>query len=297
MNSTLLRKVVGAEARIANCSLVFLCAAMLAVCCCTAVAQNLPASSVGGDTAPRKQPGVRATGYLPIGASDYISMIPPYPVSQSLADDADVAEVRQWQQTGDVRWKLAQADAQVSYERFAEAYGSAINTTATPLLVHLLDRVEANLSMVMGSAKIFYNRPRPYQRFQMNRVCGFDSAPVAETSPKSGNSYPSGHATFGWSVAMILAHVAPERAQVILARGREYGESRMVCGVHFPSDVHAGEILVSTVFGRIQDLPEFRRELGCAIQERAVAMKVSEKLEGECLTLKNELEPKAAASR
>ncbi len=239
--------------------------------------------------------GQSPSGFLKIEASEYLSLIPPYPVLQSMEDEADMAGVRQWQQSGETpRWQLAQADAQVSYERFAEAYGSAISPASTPILVHLLDKVEANLSGVMGRAKMFYNRPRPYQRMQMSKVCGFSTAPTAEAAPKSGNSYPSGHATFGWSVALLLAEVAPERAQTILTRGREYGESRIVCGVHFPSDVHAGEILVSDIMGRLHDLPEFRREVGCARQERAVALKTSEKLEGECMNMKQELEQKAA---
>jgi len=295
MGWILFHQFFGMKTRIAIYSAAFCCAVMLAIFCDASFAQNIPASGMSAAAAPRKQPGSRATGYLEIGASEYLSIIPPYPAPQTPGDDVDVAEVRQWQQTGDARWQLAQADAQVSYDRFAEAYGGAIDPSSAPLLVHLLDRVYANLSAVMGGAKVFYSRPRPYQRFQMNRVCGFETAPAPEASPKNGNSYPSGHATFGWSVALMLAEVAPERAQAILARGREYGESRMVCGVHFPSDVHAGEILVSRVIGRLQDLPEFRRELGCARQERAMIMKTSDKLEGECLSLKNELEQKGAA--
>jgi acid phosphatase (class A) len=235
---------------------------------------------------PRQQPGANAVGFLEKNAASYLLVIPPYPVIQSLEDEADVAGVWQWKQSGDSpRWQLAEADDRVSYERFAEAYGSKIDSATTPLLVHLLDRVEADLSVVLGSAKKSYNRPRPYQRFQMAQVCGFDSAPLAEASPKGGNSYPSGHATFGWSVALLLAEIAPERAQIILARGREYGESRIVCAVHYPSDVHAGELLASAVVARLYAVPEFRRELSCAQQERAMALKIRDQLAPECQTL------------
>jgi acid phosphatase (class A) len=33
-------------------------------------------------------------------------------------------------------------------------------------------------------------------------------------------------------MGLILAELAPERATPILNRGRAYGESRVVCGVH-----------------------------------------------------------------
>jgi len=249
-------------------------------------AQN-PASQLAISTSrAMQQPGENAIGFLEKNESSYLLVIPPYPVIQSLEDEADVASVRQWKQFGDSpRWQLAKADAEVSYQRFAEAYGSKIDSATTPLLVHLLDRVEADLSVFLGSAKKSYNRPRPYQRFQMAQVCGFDSAPVAEASQKGGNSYPSGHATFGWSVALLLAEIAPERAQIILARAQEYGESRIVCGVHYPSDVHAGELLASAVVGRLNAVPEFRQGLSCAQQERAVALKSRDRLGPDCLTI------------
>jgi len=261
-------------------------------------AQGLPFSAVGSPSPFQPQPGARPVGFLEKDLLSYVSLIPPYPVLQSLEDEADVAGVRQWRQSGNSpRWQLAKADAEVSYRRFAEAFGSAIDRAAAPLLVHLLDRVETDLSGVLGTAKMNYNRPRPYQRFQMDQVCGFSSAPSAEASPKGGDSYPSGHATFGWSVALVLAAVAPDRAPIILARGREYGESRIVCGVHYPSDVHAGELLVSSMVGRLYLVPEFRRELSCARQEHEAATKVLGQLTPECAALKDELEPKLPSNK
>ena len=243
---------------------------------------------------PKQPPGGGNVGFSEKNESSFLSLIPPYPILQSLGDEADVAGVRQWQQSGNsLRWQLAQADAEISYNRFAEAFGSTISPASTPLLVHLLDRVEADLSAVLANAKRSYNRPRPYQRLQMARVCGFNPAPAAEVDPKGGNSYPSGHATFGWSMALLLAEVAPERAQIILARGREYGESRIVCAVHYPSDVLAGELLVSALVGRLYAVPEFKRELICAQQEHLVALRVRPQLGLECLSPESELQQKA----
>ena len=260
-------------------------------------AQNTPLGAVASPPQPRRAPGAGIDGFLGNNELSYLSIIPPYPVLQSLWDEVDATVVRQWQRSADsARWQLAKADADVSYDRFSEAFGSKIDAATAPLLVHLLNRVEADFSSMIGSAKKSYNRPRPFQRFQMTRVCGFDPAPLAEASPKRGDSYPSGHATFGWSVALVLAEVAPERAQVILDRGREYGESRIVCAMHYPSDVHAGELLSSAVVSRLQAIQEFKRELGCAQEERAVALKVREQLGSECSSLKRELEQKQAAA-
>ncbi len=259
-------------------------------------AQNVPSSVSAPHSGSMHRPGNGATAYMQEDDLNFLYILPPYPVIESQEDDADTAELRQWQQSGSsARWQLAQADADLSYSRFANALGNEIDPVSTPLLAHLLDRVEADMSGGLRNAKSYYNRPRPYQRFQMEHVCGFDPAPVAEPSPKGGNSYPSGHAIFGWSAALVLAEVAPERAQAILARGREYGESRIVCAVHYPSDVIAGELMVSAVVGKLDAIPEFKRDMSCAQQEHAVAIKTRTQISSECLSLKNQLGQKQEA--
>ena len=55
-------------------------------------------------------------------------------------------------------------------------------------------------------------------------------------------SYPSGHGTLGAACAILMAAMVPERATELFARGREYGESRLVVGAHYPRDIEAGRI-------------------------------------------------------
>ncbi len=42
-------------------------------------------------------------------------------------------------------------------------------------------------------------------------------------------------------MGVVLAAVMPDKAQIILARASEFGEHRLVCGVHFRSDIVAGQ--------------------------------------------------------
>jgi hypothetical protein len=72
-------------------------------------------------------------------------------------------------------------------------------------------------------------------------------------------------------------------------RGREYGRSHIICAVHYPSDVIGGELMVAAVVGKFHAMPEFRRDLGCAQQERAVALKARDQMSLECLLLKSQL--------
>lgn len=137
--------------------------------------------------------------------------------------------------------------------------------------VFILNRVEEDVQTVAFSAKDFYDRPRPYQRFQMEHVCGAEKAPAPEVPLKDGSSYPSGHTSFGWAAVLVLAEVEPEHAQGLLARGQEYGESRIVCAVHYPSDVVGGQLVATAAVARLHTDVEFEEDLQCAKDEHAAS--------------------------
>lgn len=170
----------------------------------------------------------------------------------------------------------------MSYSLFVSAFGMEINWVDIPLLLHLLDRIVQDVQTVAFSAKSFYNRPRPYQRFQMEHVCGAEKAPAPDVPLRGGSSYPSGHTSFGWATVLILAEIVPEHAQPLLARGREYGESRIVCAVHYPSDIEGGQLVATAVVARLHADPEFKRDLACAKEERSVALHPGEELSHTC---------------
>ena len=50
--------------------------------------------------------------------------------------------------------------------------------------------------------------------------------------------------------AILLAAMVPEKRAEIFARGWEYGENRLVAGVHFPSDIESGRIAATAVTTR-----------------------------------------------
>ena len=231
------------------------------------------------------------TGYLAGKEPGFLDILPPYPVLNSLQDGADVTTLWRWQHPDNSRWKLANADEDMSYNRFSEAFGMEINAT-TPLLIHLLDRAERDVQSVAFTAKTFYNRPRPFQRFQLAQVCGEERVPAPDVPMQGGSSYPSGHASFGWAVALILAEVTPKRSQQLLARGQEYGESRVVCAMHYPSDVAGGQLVATAVVARLNADPEFNQDLNCVRQEHAAALKTGESLTPACQRRKAQLASK-----
>jgi len=62
---------------------------------------------------------------------------------------------------------------------------------------------------------------------------------------RANASFPSGHTTFGFTSSLLMAMLVPERYQEVMTRGSEYGDSRVVLGVHYPLDVIAGRVLAS----------------------------------------------------
>ena len=56
-------------------------------------------------------------------------------------------------------------------------------------------------------------------------------------------SYPSGHATYGFTGALVLAVLVPARYQQMITRGAEYGNSRILVGAHYAMDVIGGRTL------------------------------------------------------
>ena len=180
-------------------------------------------------------------GYLPLDAiPSSLVQVPPPPASGSaaLALDEDIAQ-RSFALYGTPRWTQAIADADLGFPNaagtFSCALGIPITESDTPRLYLLLRRSMADLGRSTGSAKDYYRRPRP---FVVNNkpMC----TPDLRASLEQNGSYPSGHNAVGWGWALILAEISPEQVDAILVRGRNHGESRNVCNVHWHSDVMQG---------------------------------------------------------
>ena len=56
-------------------------------------------------------------------------------------------------------------------------------------------------------------------------------------------SYPSGHTTYGYTGAVLLAILVPERYAQMIARAAEYGNDRIIVASHYAMDVLGGRTL------------------------------------------------------
>ena len=95
------------------------------------------------------------------------------------------------------------------------------------------------------------------------------AVPEAREALEKDPSYPSGHTAIGWGFALILTEIAPDRADEILARGRAFGESRIVCNHHWYSDVVWGRFMGAATVARLHADPTFRADMEAAKAEFA----------------------------
>lgn len=105
-------------------------------------------------------------------------------------------------------------------------------------------------------------RPRPFMVMNEPTI-----TPDDEVYLRKNGSYPSGHTILGWSTALILSSINPERADTILARGLMYGESRVIVGAHWQSDVNAGYVAAAAAYAKLQTSPRFMEQLAKARKE------------------------------
>ena len=98
----------------------------------------------------------------------------------------------------------------------------------------------------------------------------------------SADSYPSGHSSIGWAWSLALAEIAPERANAIFARGLEFGVSRVVCGMHWMSDVEAGRIVGASTVSRLHADPVFTAQMAHARREVEAAHAAGAKPPHDC---------------
>jgi acid phosphatase (class A) len=143
--------------------------------------------------------------------------------------------------------------------------GVELNPRNAPITTGIIARAAGDVSRATNIPKDIYKRPRPYL-VQDGPICIEKSEALAK-SP----DYPSGHNTWGWTVGLILAELAPDRATEILARARAFGEGRLVCGVHSLSAVEAGRLNGSIVVAALHGNAEFRKDMDAARSEVAAA--------------------------
>lgn len=209
----------------------------------------------------------RIDRYLTGISVDLLQFLPPPPMKGSELEKRDKDVFRYHREpVGSSRWRMATADVDESMPAmlrdFSDAVGMKLTPGTHPALAHLLVRMRPDVAAAVNAVKPLYARPRPFLLVD---------GPVCERKADLAKSfdYPSGHTSWGTSVALVLAEIRPEHTGAILARGREYGFSRVVCGAHSVSAVEAGRQAAAAIVAVLHGSEAFRADLESARRELA----------------------------
>lgn len=180
---------------------------------------------------------------------------------------------------------VAEASTAVDLFQFASVLGSGFTAGHLPVTTAFFARSYRSVLPFLQVTKDCWSRPRPFQvdpsldplpRSFASTKLRSAPAPVTARVPMAppanspctapatesafSPSYPSGHAMVGAMYAILLSEMVPEHRSGLFERGWEYGEARILSGVHFPADVEAGRILATVVVGLLEQDARFRAD-------------------------------------
>ena len=210
----------------------------------------LPLTAQGQDAAPTNA----EPSFVRKSDIDLLSLLPPPPAPGSAREKADLAELHRLQ---DVRTPAREAIAQedavpTAFAVVRDDLGAAFTAEKVPKTAKLMQAVLIDEYLILDAAKDLWGRRRPFAVDSGIRPC----LPQRPTG-----SYPSNHATIGYLTAMVLGGMLPEKRATLFESAARYAESRLTCGVHYPSDIEASKTTVALIAVKMHSNPAFQKEL------------------------------------
>jgi acid phosphatase (class A) len=194
-------------------------------------------------------------------AIDAALLLPPPPADDSAIERAELADLHAIDSTRTPQdTARAAADGKVKdVTIFVGAMGPGFDLDRLPATKALFQTVRLEEKAAVDRAKNHFKRNRPWIVDPLLHSCTTDDAPQS--------SYPSGHTSMAYSMAAVLARLAPAKAPAILSRAADYAHSRLVCEQHFPSDVAAGQAFGVLIAERLMEQPTFQSQFSAAAAE------------------------------
>jgi len=196
-----------------------------------------------------------------------LALVPPPPEVGSVAFALDQEYAKKAVESKDTaRFILATSDAELNFpaavRSFESTLGIEISETKTPKLYVLMRRVLTDAALSTYTAKDYYKRKRPFM-INNTPTC----TPKDEEFLRKDGSYPSGHTSIGWAWALVFCEIFPAKTDAILQRGYAFGESRVICNVHWHSDVETGRVMGAAAVAKLHANPGFLKDLAAAKEE------------------------------
>jgi acid phosphatase (class A) len=207
-------------------------------------------------------------GFLkPSAQFDPQNFLPPPPAPGSPRAMAELAEVKRLMAEATPE-QIAQAKSDDGNENgtiFAVILGPAWDLAKLPATAKVINEVTGTEGPFSDIAKQEFKRDRPWIVDPSLQTC------AAHKPSQDHASYPSGHTTVGYGMGVVLANLMPNHAQAILGRSEQFAENRVICGMHFRSDIVAGQQFGTIMAIRLMQNPQFAADMNAARTELAAA--------------------------
>lgn len=231
--------------------------------------------------------------YLSPGQVDAILLLPPPPPGNSDLQKRELSDVLTAQKQRTPALVKRSLDDKVDLFGFANVMGPKFTPENIPGAAAFIRKVGRETAAQVNLVKDCWERPRPFVVSHDVHPPGTmaqdmaikPGAPEKNTAPHDpaspcrpvempafSYSYPSGNANFGTTTAILLAAMVPEKRAEIFARGWEYGENRLVAGVHFPSDIESGRISATAMVAVMMQNSAFKNDFATAKAELRTAL-------------------------
>lgn len=199
---------------------------------------------------------------------DVVQVLPAPPADPSPDFDYDVLRYM-WgkqQRRDSLRLEMAVRDAiwdlDTTIVILGEHFGHKISKEETPAIYNVLTRGVTTIEAIRIKPKAHHFRIRPFAYFQEPSIFPQDDEWLSHEG-----SYPSGHTIRAWACALLMSQINPATAEDVFARAWESGQSRVISGCHWQSDVDASRPVAGMGFARLQTNPEFQRDMVKAQEE------------------------------
>ena len=191
--------------------------------------------------------------FVPPSMFDARTVLHAPPANESAQTKAELAELHRIQA---VRTKAQFEKAKTDGEDetvflFHTVFGDSFTAEKLPVTAAFFKKVGNDEGIHATIAKNEWKRPRPFRVDSTIKPCG----------PGKSPAYPSGHATRGYLLGVVLGATVPEKRDAILDRSADYAHSRLLCGVHYRSDVEAGKLVGTALASVMLTLPQVRQEM------------------------------------
>ena len=216
-----------------------------------------------------KEPAQPQAGYLAPGQVELLQLLPPPPEPDTAAQKRDIKAMLEAQRhRTPAEAKRVQADGEVTVFRFVDVLGPNFTKDKLPKLAAFFEHVQDTETPFYSGVKDHWQRSRPFVAdARVHALPALKEGVYNKGKHAYSFSFPSGHSTFGATYAILLSQMVPEKRGPLFARGWQYGQNRVIGGVHFPTDVEAGRIDATVLVYAMMQNPQFQKDFADAKAE------------------------------